>query len=121
MYGRIGVTRSASTDGETAASESTGNVFADMDLPDPEDRLAKARLASQIVDLMSERGLNQLETAKLLGTRQPKVSQLVRGDLSGFSIERLIRFLNALGRDVEIVVRPAAESASRGTVTVAAA
>jgi len=80
------------------------NVFADLDLPDADDLLGKARLAAAIGALIEERGLTQREAARLLGASQPTVSNLVRGRLSGFSLDRLLRFLNALGAAVEIRV-----------------
>ena len=86
--------------------EGSGNVFSDLDLPNPEEMLAKAELARRICDLLAERRLTQTKAAAVLGVDQPKVSALMRGKLDGFSTERLFRFLNALGRDVEIVIRP---------------
>ena len=72
--------------------------------------LAKADLAIEISSIIEDRGLTQAKAAAIMGVDQPKVSALVRGRLDGFSMERLYRFLNALGRDVEIVVRPTPES-----------
>ncbi|CAN5163058.1 hypothetical protein BH24GEM3_BH24GEM3_09120 [soil metagenome] len=97
---------------------SSGNVFADMGLPDAEELLAKADLAIQISCIIEERELTQAEAAELLRIDQPKVSALVRGRLEGFSIERLTRFLNALGQDVEIVVRPKPRSERHGRTRV---
>ncbi len=85
---------------------SSGNVFADLGLPKPGEALLKAQLASGILDLITGRKLTQKKAAALLGIDQPKVSALLRGDLAGFSIERLLRFLNTLGQDVDIVIRP---------------
>ena len=85
---------------------SSGNVFRDLGFPDAEELQAKSDLAHEISTAIDERGLSQRKAAEILGIDQPKVSALVRGRLSGFSMERLYRFLNALGRDVEIVVRP---------------
>jgi predicted XRE-type DNA-binding protein len=85
--------------------ESSGNVFADLGLPNARELQAKADLAWEISRTIEERELTQAQAAELLGIDQPKVSALVRGRLSGFSMERLYRFLNALGKDVEIVVR----------------
>jgi predicted XRE-type DNA-binding protein len=90
--------------------QSSGNVFADLGLKNPEELLAKAELVQRIVDIIAERKLTQVRAAKLLGIDQPKVSALLRGKLDGFSTDRLFRFLNALGRDVEIVIRPAKHS-----------
>lgn len=66
----------------------------------------KAQLIGKIGRLMKERGLKQVEAAGLFGVRQPDVSKMLRGDFRQFSVERLLRFLVALGQDVEIVVRP---------------
>ena len=85
---------------------SCGNVFADLGLPDADGLLIKARLADQISDIISQQKLTQTEAANLLGVDQPKVSALVRGRLSGFSTERLFRFLNTLGSNVEIRIIP---------------
>jgi predicted XRE-type DNA-binding protein len=84
---------------------SSGNVFADLELPDAEERLAKARLALKISEIIQKQHLNQIEAAKILGTTQPKVSAIMNGNLSGFSLERLICFLTVLGQDVQIVVK----------------
>ena len=88
----------------------SGNVFADLGLPNPDELLIKAELVHQISELITERHLTQIEAAELLGIDQPKVSALVRGKLSGFSTERLFRFLNALGSNVEIRVIPNSQS-----------
>ena len=92
----------------------SGNVFADLGFPNADEMLAKAELAQKIGVIISRRRLTQADAAKLLGVDQPKVSALLRGHLSGFSFERLMRFLILLGRDVEIVVkepRPSRRSA----------
>jgi len=83
----------------------SGNVFADLGLPDAEEALTKARLAQQISEIIDRDGLSQSEAAELMGLDQPKVSALVRGRLSGFSTDRLLRCLTLLGQDIEIVVR----------------
>jgi predicted XRE-type DNA-binding protein len=105
---------------ETRVTEGGGNVFADLGLPGSEELFAKARLASAISDIINGRHLTQAEAAKLLGTTQPKVSNLANGRLEGFSLERLARFLNTLDRDVEIVVkrRPRSRETGRLRVTV---
>jgi predicted XRE-type DNA-binding protein len=94
-------------DNPVPVERSSGNVFADLGLENPEALLAKAELVQRIADIIAERKLTQARAAKLLGIDQPKVSALLRGKLDGFSTDRLFRFLNALGRDVEIVIRPA--------------
>ena len=83
----------------------SGNVYADLGFPDAEEMLAKAELAHKIAVIIERRRLTQTRAAAALGIDQPKVSALLNGHLSAFSIERLVRFLLRLGRDVEIVVR----------------
>ena len=77
----------------------SGNVFADLGLPNPDLALAKAELVRRIRDLIAERNLTQATAAELLGLDQPKVSGLVRGRVGGYSIDRLFRFLNHLARE----------------------
>jgi predicted XRE-type DNA-binding protein len=89
---------------EMEVHSSSGNVFADLELPNPDELLIKAELAHQISELISARQLTQTQAAEVLGIDQPKVSALMRGKLSSFSTERLFRFLNALGSNVEIRV-----------------
>ena len=84
---------------------SGGNVFADLGLPDAETHLLKAELVTQIDRIIRQRGLKQVEAANLLGLSQPDVSRLMRGDFREYSIERLLRLLTALGRDVNIIIR----------------
>jgi predicted XRE-type DNA-binding protein len=83
---------------------SSRNVFADLNLPHADDLLAKAELASRIIAEIQRRRLTQGRAAAILGIDQPKVSALKQGKLSGFSIERLMRFLLMLGRDIQITV-----------------
>lgn len=97
---------------------SGGNVFADLGVDAPEEAFAKAELTAQISQVIESRGLTQAAAARLLGVDQPKVSALLRGRLTGFSTERLIKFLNALGRDVEIVVRDRPRGKGRGHLQV---
>ena len=96
----------------------SGNVFADLGLPNPEERLAKATLAHRICKIMTARRLTQTKAAVLFGVDQPKVSALVRGQLRGFSAERLFGFLNALGQDVEITIRDAEDARAASTKIV---
>lgn|SRR5574341_347263 len=86
-------------------TKSSGNVFADLGLPDAEDRLLKAQLAARIARIIARRKLTQGAAAKLMGVDQPKVSHLLHGRLAGFSSDRLLAWLTALGQDVDIVVR----------------
>jgi predicted XRE-type DNA-binding protein len=101
--------------------QSSGNVFRDLGVPRPEEALAKAELAAWIAGIVARRKLTQAAAAAVLGVDQPKVSALMRGHLTGFSTDRLLRFLVALGSDVEIVIRDRAKGRTRGRVTVVAA
>ncbi len=96
------------------------NVFADMGLPDAEEMLVKAQLSIKISEIIKKRHMTQAQAAELLGIDQPKVSALIRGRLSGFSLERLFHFLNALGRDVQIVVKAKPRSRQQAHLRVAA-
>jgi predicted XRE-type DNA-binding protein len=84
---------------------SSGNVFADMGLPDAVELDTKARLGAAICRIVQRRRLTQAQAAGALGVNQPKVSALLHYKLEGFSVERLMRFLVVLGQDVEIVIR----------------
>ena len=86
---------------------STGNVFADLGLPNPSEHLIKAGLVLRIDRIIRRRRLTQAAAAELMGIDQPKVSAMLAGQFRGYSVERLMRFLVALGHDVEIVVKPA--------------
>jgi predicted XRE-type DNA-binding protein len=89
---------------EPRFTESSGNVFADLGLPDAGTRLAKAELARRITLEIQERDLTQHEAAEILGIDQPKVSAITRGRLKEFSLDRLLTLLGRLGMDIEIVV-----------------
>jgi predicted XRE-type DNA-binding protein len=97
---------------------SSGNVFEDLGLSAATELQAKADLAYEISRTIEDRGLTQAEAAEILGVDQPKVSALVRGRLTGFSMERLYRFLIALGKEIEIVVRPRQSRTSRSSLRV---
>ena len=84
---------------------SSGNVFADLNLPQSDDLLAKAELTAKIIAEIQRRRMTQTEAAAILGIDQPKISALKQGKLSAFSIGRLMRFLILLGRDIEITVK----------------
>lgn len=100
---------------------STGNVFKDLGFRDAETELAKSELAHRVVSIIEQRNLTQKQAGEILGMDQPGVSHLIRGNLRRFSMDRLFRFLNALGRDVEIVVKSKARSRPRASVRVAPA
>ena len=99
-------------------TESSGNVFADMGLPEAEEELTKAQLASHVRQAIKRRRLTQVAAAALMGVDQPKVSALLNGRLANFSSERLMRLLTALGQDVDITVRAKPRSRARGRIRV---
>ena len=105
---------------ETTVECGSGNVFADLGLPDADVHLVKAELVSHLDDIVRKRGMTQTEAARLLGLSQPDVSRLLRGDFREYSLERLFRLLTALGRDVDIIIRQP-RSASGGKLRIAAA
>ena len=87
-------------------TQGTGNVFADLGLPNPEQELLKAQLTLQIYMILKDSGMTQVEITKILGVQQPQVSLLMRNRAGNFSVGRLMEFLTALRQDVEITVRP---------------
>jgi predicted XRE-type DNA-binding protein len=96
----------------------TGNVFADLGFPDAEELRLKVRLAVEVNNALEERDLTQMEAAKLLGLKQPHVSELVRYRLDRFSAERLMEFLTVLGCDVEIRISPRSRRKASSPVRV---
>jgi predicted XRE-type DNA-binding protein len=103
---------------EITVTASSGNVFADMRLPKPEEELTKAQLASHIRQVLKRRRLTQVAAAALMGIDQPKVSALLNGRLANFSSERLMRLLTALGLDVEITVKTKPRNRAQGRIRV---
>ena len=89
----------------TAFTASSGNVYRDLGFGDAEERMAKADVARRISALIAHEGLTQQQAAEVLGVDQPKISALVRGNLAGFSMDRLLRFALALGYDVHLTLR----------------
>jgi predicted XRE-type DNA-binding protein len=98
--------RKRNTPAKIKVTEGSSNIFADLELPHPDQELMKAHLALQIYRIIRHRGLTQAKAAKILGVSQPQVSALARNRSGNFSIGRLLDFLTALGQDVEITVRP---------------
>ena len=96
--------------------ESSGNVFADLGIANPEEALAKAQLAWEIAKIIKKRKLTQKRVATILKIAQPKVSLLLRGYLKSFSMERLFRFLNDLGQDIYIKITPSAHHGHGSTM-----
>ena len=103
-----------------ASEKSSGNVFADLGLPHPEQELLKARLTLQIYRDIKARNLTQVLAGEILGIKQPHVSLLMRNRSGNFSVERLMDFLTALGHDVEIRVKRTRKPRGQMSVVVAA-
>lgn len=91
---------------KSPVTESSGNVFADLGLIHPDQALLKARLTLQVYRTTKERKLTQTQAGDILGTKQPQVSSLMRGQSGAFSVERLMAFITALGHDIEIAIAP---------------
>jgi predicted XRE-type DNA-binding protein len=104
---------------DSIATMSSGNVFADLDLPHGEQDLVKVELAAAITRVIQRKGLTQAQAGERMGLDQPKVSALVRGRLDQFSVDRLLTLLELLGLDVDIKVSREPKE-RRGRVTVAA-
>src|SRR5438132_14381197 len=101
-----------------AVIPSSGNVFADIGVADPDEALAKAQLASRIREIVRGSRLTQVAAAAVMGIDQPKVSALLSGRLANFSSERLLRLLTRLGQDIEIVVKSKPRRRRRGRISV---
>ncbi len=87
--------------------ESSGNVFADLDLPDAEELHLKAQLGYEVFRIIEARKLTQAEAADILGVKQPEISRLKKGKFNHYSVERLLTFLTHLNHDIEIRIVPA--------------
>lgn len=98
--------------------KSSGNVYEDLGVANPEQMLIKATLAAKIGEILVQQKVTQLEAAKLLGIPQPKVSALLRGQFRGISEAKMLECLNRLGRDVDIVVRKPTRSRAGGRTHV---
>lgn len=96
----------------------SGNVYADLGYDDAEEMLIKAKLVTEIAEIIKRKGLTQTEAAGLLGLTQPKLSNLLRGQFRGISERRLMNCLTKLGRDVQIVVKAAPRSRGSGRLSV---
>ena len=103
---------------ECAVERGSGNVFADLDLPDAESLLLKAELVSRIDDIIRQRRATQAETARAFSLSRPELSRLLCGEFRAYSLERLLRFLMALGCDIDIVIRPSSSN-TEGTLRIA--
>jgi predicted XRE-type DNA-binding protein len=98
--------------------EGSGNVYRDLGFPDAEEMLVKAQLVSKISEIIRNKGLTQVEAARILGLTQPKLSGILRGQFRGVSERKLIDCLTRLGRDVEIVIKDPPRRRAGGKLTV---
>ena len=103
---------------KTPIHKGSGNVFADLGLPNAKESHTKARLAAAINHIIAERRLSQSRAARRLGINQPKISALAHYRLDGFSVDRLMHLLGRLGRDIEIVIRPKSRSRKSSRILV---
>ena len=104
---------------ESAVVDTVGpddNIFSALGLPDAEELLSKALMARAVRRIIADRGLTQVSASRVLGISQPDVSELTRGRLQGFSLDRLSRLLTLLGQDVRIVVQPKPASRTKATL-----
>ena len=97
----------------------SGNVFKDLGLPDPDERLAKAKLAYKINRLIADRGITQKEAADFLQLSRAKMTDLRNGRLNSFTIDNLFSLLGKLDYHIEIRVRPKSTQETQGTINVA--
>jgi predicted XRE-type DNA-binding protein len=95
----------------------SGNIFADLGLPNAEEHQLKAALVVQLHRLIKERKLTQAVAAKRVGVKQPDLSNILRGHFRGYSVERLMRMLTAFDQDVEIALRPHKKAGQPGRIT----
>lgn len=99
-------------------TKGSNNVFADIGITQPDTALIRSQLMSRIAEIIKDRGLKQGEAGKLLGLEQGRVSELMNGKLSLFSLEHLYKLLNALEQDVEIIVKPKTANEKVATTSV---
>ncbi len=102
---------------KTKIEMGSGNIFADLGLPDADTHFLKAQIVSEIYRLTQGRKLTQAQAGTCMGISQPEVSRLFKGNFREYSIDRLMAFLTAFDRDVEIVVRPHKKSGKSGRIT----
>src|SRR6266481_8731575 len=94
----------------------SGNIFADLGLPDADNHFLKAQIVSEIYRLTNERKLTQAQAGKRMGISQPEVSRMFKGHFREYSIDRLMGFLTSFDRDVEIVVKPHRKAGKAGRI-----
>ena len=96
----------------------SGNVYADLGMPDAEEMLVKAQLSTKIAEIIKLRKMTQTQAAGVLGMPQPKLSNMLRGRFRGISETKMLECLTRLGRDVQIVVKPSSKARKIGRVSV---
>jgi predicted XRE-type DNA-binding protein len=101
---------------KTDITAGSGNIFADLNLPDAETHFLKAQIVSEIYRLIRERKLTQVQAGKRMGISQPEVSRMFKGHFREYSIDRLMEFLTTFDRDVEIVVKPHRKTGKAGRI-----
>lgn len=89
-----------------SVKKSSGNIFSDLGFENPQEELLKANLTARICQILEEKNIKQKEIAEILGIDQPKVSAIMNGKYAGFSVERLLSFILALEKDIEIIIKP---------------
>lgn len=104
---------------KTNVGMGSGNIFADLGLPDSDTHFLKAQIVSEIYRLARARKLTQAQSGKRMGISQPEISRLFKGHFREYSVERLMGFLTTFDRDVEIVVRPHKKAGKVGRITFA--
>jgi predicted XRE-type DNA-binding protein len=102
---------------KTKVDIARSNIFADLGLPDAETHFLKAQIVSEIYRLSNERKLTQAAAGKRMGISQPEVSRMFKGNFREYSLDRLMEFLTAFDRDVEIVVKPHKKAGKTGKIT----
>ncbi len=102
----------------TDIEKSSGNVFADLGLPDAEEMLVKARLAAKIGEIIKHRHLTQQQASEILSMPQSKISNMLRGNFRGISEAKMLECLNLLGRDIQIIIKKAPRTHSTGQTSV---
>ena len=104
-----------------AHTRGSGNIFADLGLPNAEEHQLKAALVVQLKRLMAEREITQTEAAKMVEMKQPDLSKVLRGHFKLVSVEKLMRMLTAFDQDVEITIKPHRKRGEAGRITFVSA
>lgn len=103
---------------DLTVEDSCGNVFADLGLPHAEERLAKAMLSRTITHILRTRGWTQAHAARVVGMAASDMSDIVRGKLRRFSLDRLESLILDLDMDIHIRISPKRVASRRGQVSV---